>query len=165
MKNLSKQLRMHFFRSEKKGWGLCLFGSVFMEREGHDSTAVDWAKRESTWSMVKVRPFHNISIYAKCNRGAFTGNPSLGWYVYTIDRLYMKSEPKERSGREKGFFFFFFFLFQLSYLIEKHIVVQCFLTANLTVSGEGESSSCPICQCLEYEKIRASIQCLWFMCV
>ena len=64
--------------SEEKDWGLSLFGSVFMRREGHDFTAVDRPKRESTQSMVKVRPFRSINIYAKCNRGAFTGNPSLG---------------------------------------------------------------------------------------
>lgn len=51
----------------------------------------------------------------------------------------MKSEQRERKlgQRER--------LLRLYCLVEKAVVVQCFLTARLTVSGEGESSSCPVC--------------------
>lgn len=36
-------------------------------------------------------------------------------------------------------------LLPLYCFVEKAVVVPCFLTARLTVSGEGESSSCPVC--------------------
>lgn len=48
----------------------------------------------------------------------------------------MKSEQRERWGGER-------FFFGCCYLNEKDIVVHCFLTVMLTVSGEDESS-CPV---------------------
>lgn len=93
--------------------------------------------------MVKVRPFRNINIYAKCYRGKSTGNPSLGWYLCSINNIY-----EVRRERERDTFFF---------LIEKDIVIQCYLTAQLMLSEGGESSPCPICQSLEYEKSRHTV--------
>lgn len=60
--------------------------------------------------MVKVRPFRNIDIYARRYRGESTGNPSVGWYVCSIDNIYEVRREREREkGRgERDFFFFFF---------------------------------------------------------
>lgn len=51
--------------------------------------------------------------------------------------------------REILFFFFF--------LIEKDIVIQCYLTARSMLSEEGESSLCAICQSVEHEKSRYTV--------
>lgn len=42
-------------------------------------------------------------------------------------------------------------------LIEKDLVIQCYLTAQLMLSEGGESSPCPICQSVEYEKSRHTV--------
>lgn len=43
-------------------------------------------------------------------------------------------------------------------------MIQCYLTAELMLSEECESSPCPICQSLEYEKSRHTVP-LFHVCL
>lgn len=90
---------------------------------------------------MKVRLFRNINISAKCYRGESTENPSVGWYVCSIDNIY-----EVRRERDTCLFF-----------LKKDIVIQCYLTAQLMLSEGGESSPCPICQSVECEKSRHTV--------
>lgn len=60
-----------------------------------------------------------------------------------------QKRERERSGGERETFFFL--------LIERDLVIQCYLTAQLMLSEGGESSPCPICQSVGYEKSRHTV--------
>lgn len=69
------RIKNAFFLCQRRNTEFCASLAVCLweGREGRDCREVDWAKG----SMVKVKPFRNISIHAKCYRAESTGNPSV----------------------------------------------------------------------------------------
>lgn len=97
------------FLCQKRNIGFCASLAVWSwgGREGNDCREVDWAKGSQLRVWWKSDPFAISVFMPNVTEENLQEIHPVGWYVCSIDSIYIKSEERERKirGRERDFFF------------------------------------------------------------